>query len=144
MHFIKYGIVIVCFEFLFWYLIFMIVSLPSMAFVQFLTWATDGDRTKTKRILLTPILIGGFLFGNLVPSLFFSAGIFVITNYFMMDASHPMVYAIVGGLLCFLSIAPSGEANLMGMLISVLSYILYMTILKTYVLKVLINIFLVR
>jgi hypothetical protein len=109
----------------------MIVSLPSMAFVPLLVWATEGNRTKSKRILYIPILIGTFLFGTLVPILFYSAGIFAITDYFMRAASHQMVYAIVGGLLCFWIRAPSGETNVLGILVSVVSYILYMTILKT-------------
>lgn len=132
MHFIEYAVCIVCFEFLFWYLIFTIVSLPSMAFIPLLSWATEGNVTKSKRMLAIPILIGAFLFGTLVPVLFFSSGIFAITYHFMRDASHPMVYAVIGGLLCFWIRAPSGEANFPGILISGVSYILYMTILKTF------------
>ncbi len=132
MNFIKYGIALVCFEFLFWYFIFLIVSLPSMPFVGLIAWATGEEKTQAKRTLLIPILIGAFIFGNLIPSLFYSAGIFAITNYFMLHATHPMVYAVIGGLLCLWTRAPSGETNLFGTLISVVSYILYMTILKTF------------
>lgn len=132
MHFIKYAIAIICFEFLFWYFIFMIVSLPSMAFLPLLTWATEEARTRAKKILLVPILVGMFIFGTLLPALFYSGGIFVTTNYFMNGASHPMVYAIIGGLLCFWVAAPNGETNLLAMLVSVVSYVLYMTILKTF------------
>ena len=108
------------------------VSLPSMAFIPLLSWATEGSVTKSKRMLFIPILIGSFLFGTLVPVLFYSSGIFAITYAFMRDASHPMVYAVIGGLLCFWIRAPSGEANFPGILISGVSYILYMTILKTF------------
>ena len=101
MHFIEYGVCIVCFWFLFWYLIFTMVSLPSMDFIPLLSWATEGSVTKSKRMLFIPILIGSFLFGTLVPVLFYSSGIFAITYAFMRDASHPMVYAVIGGLLCF-------------------------------------------
>lgn len=132
MHFIKYVIAITCFEFLFWYLIFMIISLPSMAFIPWLTWATEEERTKIKKILFVPILIGMFLFGTLLPALFYSGGIFATTSYFMKGASHPVVYAIIGGLLCFWFAAPSGETNLLAVLLSVILYILYMTILKTF------------
>jgi cellobiose-specific phosphotransferase system component IIC len=45
---------------------------------------------------------------------------------------HPMVYAVIGGLLCLWTRAPSGEKNILGTIISVVSYILYMTILKTF------------
>jgi hypothetical protein len=132
MNFIKYGIALVCFELLFWYFIFLIVSLPSMPFVGLIAWATGEEKTQAKRTLLIPILIGAFIFGNLIPSLFYSVGIFAITNHFMLDATHPMVYAVIGGLLCLWTRAPSGETNLFGTLISVVSYILYMTILKTF------------
>jgi len=80
MHFIKYVIAIICFEFLFWYFIFMIVSLPSMAFLPLLTWATEEARTRAKKILFVPILVGMFIFGTLLPALFYSGGIFVTTN----------------------------------------------------------------
>ena len=118
MNFIKYGIALVCFEFLFWYFIFLIVSLPSMPFVGLIAWATGEEKTQAKRTLLIPILIGAlYFFGNLIPSLFYSAGIFAITNYFMLHATHPMVYAVIGGLLCLWTRAPSGETNLFGTLI---------------------------
>ncbi len=132
MHFIKYAIAIICFEFLFWYLIFIIISLPSMAFLPLLSWATEEHRSRAKKILSIPILVGMFLFGTLLPALFYSGGIFATTNYFMKGASHPMLYAIIGGLLCFWCVAPSGETNLLAILVSVVSYILYMTILKTF------------
>jgi len=132
MNFIKYGIALACFEFLFWYVIFLIVSLPSMPFVGLIAWATGEQKTQAKRTLFIPILIGAFIFGNLIPSLFYSAGIFAITNHFMLDAMHPMVYAVIGGLLCLWTRAPSGETNIFGTIISVVSYILYMTILKTF------------
>jgi hypothetical protein len=111
---------------------FLIVSLPSMPFVGLVAWATGEQKTQAKRMLLIPILIAAFIFGNLIPSLFYSAGIFAITNYFMLDATHPMVYAVIGRLLCLWTRAPSGETNLFGTLISVVSYILYMTVLKTF------------
>lgn len=110
----------------------MVVSLPSVAFIRLFSWATEGNATKAKGILLIPILAGSFLFGTLVPVLFYSAGIFTITHTFMTDASHPMVYAIIGGLLCLWMRAPSGETNVLGILISVVSYILYMTVLDIF------------
>lgn len=110
----------------------MIVSLPSMAFIRLLSWATEGNATKAKSILLIPILTGSFVFGTLVPVLFYSAGVFTITHSFMTDAPHPMVYAVIGGLLCLWMHAPSGETNVPGILISVVSYILYMTVLTIF------------
>jgi hypothetical protein len=111
---------------------FMIVSLPSMAFLLLLAWAAEGDNTTAKKIFFIPIIFGSFLFGTLVPVLFYSSGIFAVTQHFMRESTHPIVYAIVGGLLCLLIRAPSGEANGLGILTSVVSYILYMTILKTF------------
>lgn len=132
MNFIEYGFTIICFEFLFWYYIFLILSLPSMPFIYLLRGATREQKTHAKKALLVPILVGLFVFGTLVPVLFYSAGIFAITNFFMHYASHPVVYAVVGGLLCFAIIAPSGERNLLGVVVSVASYILYMTILGEF------------
>jgi len=103
-----------------------------MAFMPLLTWATEGNRTRAKKVLFVPIFVGTFVFGTLLPALFYSGGIFAITTYFMKGASHPVVYAIIGGFFCFWFAAPSGETNLLAVLLSVVSYILYMTILKTF------------
>jgi hypothetical protein len=133
MTFIEYAIAIICFGFLFWYLIFMVISLPSMPFVGLLAWATREQKTHARRVLRVPIMVGAFVFRNLVPSLFYSLGIFAITNYFMQNASHPIIYAIVGGLLCLWIRAPSWETDLVGTVISVVSYLLYMAILEAFV-----------
>ena len=132
MHFLKYIIAIIFFEFLFWYAIFMVINLPSMTFIHLLTWAREKDITKAKRILVVPISVGIFLFGTLVPALFYSGGIFVTTNYFMLSATHPVVYAIIGGIISFCFISPKFETNILAMLISIVLYILFMTNLKTF------------
>ncbi len=130
---IEYGIAIIGFGFLFWYLILMVISLPSMPFVGLLTWARGEKKTPAKRALFVPIIVGSFVFRNLLPSIFYSVGIFAITNYFMQSASYPIVYAILGGLLCFWIRAPSWGTNLARTVISVFSYLLYVAILEAFV-----------
>ena len=131
MHFVKFLIGVVCFQLLYWHLIHLIISLPSFMFMPAIVWASEGKKTLLKKILLVPVFIGGFLFGTLIPVMFFSAGIFGIANYFSQAASHPWLYVIIGGLFCFWIAAPSGETSSIAMLISLISYILYNTIFHT-------------
>jgi len=110
----------------------MILSLPSMGLMTLIAWVSEDAITLSKKILSVPIIILAFIFGTLVPALFYSAGIFAIVNQFIQIASHPMVYIVIGGLLCFWFAAPSGETSLLAVIVSVASYILYMTIFKTF------------
>jgi len=91
-------------------------------------WVLEGKRTTIKKILAIPIFIGGFIFGIAIPVLFFSAGVFAATSYFMQTASHPWVYIILGGLFCFWVAIPNGERNVLGVLTSVIFYMLFMTL----------------
>jgi len=130
MSFIKFIILIICFEFLYWRILSTIITLPAFPFVLLGVWALKGKKTLVKKISLVTSFIFGFIFGTLIPVLFFSAGIFGITSYFIQIASYPWVYIILGGLFCFWIAAPNGETNIFGVLISIVSYICYMTIFK--------------
>jgi len=103
-----------------------------MGLMTLIAWVSEDAITLSKKILSVPIIILAFIFGTLVPALFYSAGIFAIVNQFIQIASHPMVYIVIGGLLCFWFAAPSGETSLLAVIVSVASYILYMTIFKTF------------
>lgn len=136
MTFIEYAVAITCFGFLFWYLIFPVISLPSIPYVRLLAWATRQQQTRSRRVLFIPIMVGAFVYRHLVPSLSYSVGIFGITNYFMQNASYPLVYAILGGILSLWIRAPSWGTNLTRTAISIVSYLLCFAILEAFVRRV--------
>ena len=121
------------FRFIFWHIIFFVVSgLPSIPFMGLLSWVIEGDKTIIKKILFFPIIAGSFLFGSLLPALFYSAGIFFVTAISMESSSYPIVYAIIGGISCLRLQPPRGQSSGIASLTSLISYICFMTFAKTY------------
>lgn len=130
MNFIKFAVSLLCFGYLFWYVLMLVISLPSWGLAPVVMWVTEGKRSTMKRILVIPVLLLSLILGMLLPAGFYSAGIFAITSYFMQQASHPWLYVIIGGLMCFWFVAPSGETNILAILISLGCYVLFMTIME--------------
>ncbi len=130
MNFIKFAVSLLCFGYLFWYVLMIIISLPSWGLAPIVIWVSENNRSLMKRFFYIPVLLLALFLGTFLPAGFYSAGIFAITSYFMQQASYPWLYIIIGGLVCFSFSAPSGETNLLGMLSSLGCYILFMTIME--------------
>lgn len=110
----------------------MVIYIPAMGIIPILAWVTGGEKTVTKRFMLIPLLIISFIFGVVIPAVFYSAGIFTIVLNFMDKASYPWIYVVIGGLLCLWFASPKGETNAIAMLCSIVSYGLFMTIMKSF------------
>lgn len=128
MNFVKFAVCLICFGFLFWHVLILVIFLPTMGVAPLLVWTTKGERTTAKRVLFLPVLLVTFLFGTFLPAAFYSGGVFAITSHFMQHATHTWVYVVIGGLLCFWFAAPSGETSLLAVLSSLGCYILFMTV----------------
>jgi hypothetical protein len=129
MNFIKFIVSLILFKLLY-HFFFSIIILPCFPFISLTAWAQEGKKILAKMILLAPIAIGVFIFGNLVPVFVFSTGVFIITGFFVETASYPWIYIVLGGLWCLFISAPNGEANIVGILMSIAFYICHMTIFK--------------
>ena len=129
MNFVMFAISLICFGYLFWHVLMLVIFLPTMGVLPLLMWVTDGERTRAKRVLFLPVLLLSFLFGTLLPAVFYSGGIYAITSHFAQQATHAWIYVGLGGLLCFWFAAPSGETSLLAIVTSLTCYILFMTLL---------------
>lgn len=74
MNFVKFAFSLFCFGYLFWHVLMLVISLPTMACAPLLMWATEGERTPTKRLLFFPLLLLCFFFGTFLPAAFYSGG----------------------------------------------------------------------
>ena len=54
----------------------------------------------------------------------------MIALYFAENATHPLIYFLLAGFFAFTISAPNGETSLPGMLISLASYVITVTISK--------------
>lgn len=48
MNFLKFALSLICFGYLFWHVLMMVIFLPTMAFAPLLMWVTEGERTSSK------------------------------------------------------------------------------------------------
>jgi len=129
MNFLKFALSLICFGYLFWHVLMLVIFLPTMAVAPLLVWSTEGERTSAKRFLFLPLLLLSFFFGTFLPAAFYSGGVYAITSHFVQHASHAWIYIGIGGLLCFWFAAPSGETSILAILTSLGCYILFMTVL---------------
>jgi hypothetical protein len=129
MNFVFFALSLICFGYLFWHVLMLVIFLPTMGVAPLLVWVTEGERTPTKRLLFLPVLLISFFFGTFLPAAFYSGGVYAITSHFAQEATHAWLYVGIGGLLCFWFSAPSGETSLLAILTSLACYILFMTVL---------------
>lgn len=125
MSFIWFILALVFFGFCFWKFIFVLLTLPSIPAMRLFSFATEKTLRKwVKWCLLAISLVIGFLFGTLLPVFVYGGTLALIANRFAEKASYPMVYWIIGGILSFFIMAPSGETNPLGMVLSLASFLL--------------------
>jgi hypothetical protein len=90
-----------------------------------LTFAAENTWRKSVKWFLLPVSFAiAFLFGTLLPVFVYGGTLSLIAGIFAEKAQHPMVYWIVGGIVSFGIMAPSGETNPLGMFLSLASFLL--------------------
>jgi|GEM_PF-3730353 len=131
MNFIWFLLATILFYLFYWYVLSWIIlfppSIPIMVFIRYLTEHTEKRWTK---IALIPTFVIGFIIGTLLPSAIFGMGTGVIALNFAEKATHPLIYFLLAGFSAFTISAPTGETSLLGMLISLVSYVITVTISK--------------
>lgn len=125
MNFIWFIVVVVIFEILFWHYIFMILGLPGMGAMAILIYATENTWRKWIKWLLLPVaVVLAFIFGTALIAFVYGGALALIAQHFAENASYPWIYWIICGIAAFYIMAPSGETNLLAMLLSLASYLL--------------------
>lgn len=125
MNFIWFTLAIIVFEIFFWYVISMVLFVPALPFVALLAHAEEMPYEKRGRKAL--LFLSGalaFIFGTLLTCMIYGGGIAWTTLIFARNATHPWIYYTIAGFLAFFISAPSGETNLLGMILSFASYLI--------------------
>lgn len=124
MNFIWFIIVLVLFEVLFWYYIFMILGLPGMVAMALLIYATENSWRKWVKWLLLPVAtVLAFIFGTGLIAFVYGGTLALIAQHFAENSSYPWIYWGICGIAAFYIMAPSGETNLLAMLLSLGSFL---------------------
>lgn len=124
MNFVWFIVALIAFEVFYWYFISMILFVPAMPAMALLGYAGENSHKKWIRIFLFPMsLVLAFIFGTLLNCLVFGGGLGWLVLPFVEKATHPWIYYIIAGLGAFFIAAPSGETNLLAMVLSLLSYL---------------------
>lgn len=125
MNFVWFIIVLVLFEVLFWHYILMILGLPGMAAMPLLIYATENTWRKWIKWLLLPVaMVLAFIFGTGLIAFVYGGTLALIAQHFAENTSYPWIYWVICGIAAFYIMAPSGETNLLAMLLSLVSYLL--------------------
>lgn len=130
MNFILFLLATVCFYLFYWYVLSMIIFLPSIPIMGFIGYLTEHTEKKWAKIALVPTVVIGFIIGTLLPCVVFGMGMGVIVLNFAEKATHPLIYFLLAGFGAFTISAPGGETSLPGMLISLATYVTTVTITK--------------
>ena len=130
MNFIWFVLATIFFYVFYWYILSLIIFLPSVPIMGFIGYLTEHMEKKWAKIALVPTFIMSFLLGILLPSALFGMGVGVITLNFAEKATYPLIYFLLGGLGAFTISAPSGETSLPAMLISLATYVITVRIPK--------------
>lgn len=128
MNFVWFLVASVCFYLFFWYILSMIIFLPSMPVMGLLNYLIEHPQKKWTKIALPPIFVLAFLLGTFLPTALFGMGMGVIALHFAENASWPLIYFLIAGFGAFTVSAPSGESSIFGMLISLGTYVITVTV----------------
>jgi len=130
MNFIWFLLATICFYLFYWYVLSLIIFLPSIPIMGFIGYLTEHTEKRWTKIALISTFVIGFMIGTLLPSAIFGMGTGVIALNFAEKATHPLIYFLLAGFGAFTISAPSGETSLPAMLISLASYVITVTISK--------------
>jgi len=125
MKFLTFILTLGCSYWLFWHVLYLIISLPGYGVAKTIQWVVSDEPTPAKRPrrrLFWPLMALAFLMGTIVPSTLYAGLIFAVASLYAHSAVHPWLYLALGGLCSLTVIAPSGEINIAGVLVSFISY----------------------
>jgi hypothetical protein len=125
MRFLAFIAVLACFYWLFWHVFYLIISLPAAGLVSALERWFPGfpdEPTGRKRAIVWLLISLVFLLGTVVPATLYATAIFAIVSFSAHTANHPWLYITFGALCSFVIVAPNGETNVLGIVISFISY----------------------
>lgn len=128
MNFIWFLLAIVLFYFLYWYALSLIIFLPSIPLIGFVSYLEENIEKRWAKIALIPTFILAFILGTFLPCAVFGMGMGVTVLNFVEEATYPIIYFLIAGIGAFTISAPSGESSLPGMIISLAVYIITVTI----------------
>jgi len=144
MNFILFLLVTICFYILYWHVLYPLISLPAMPIVYFIGYLTEHPEKRWTKIVLVLTFIISFIFGTLLPAAIFGMGTGLIALYFAENATHPLIYFLLAGFNAFTISAPNGETSLPGILISLASYVITVTISKFALFSAITTVFLMK
>ena len=124
MNFVWFVIASICFYILYWFLLSMIIFLPSMPIMGLVAYLSENSEKKWAKIAIPPTFVLAFLFGTLLPCAIFGMGMGLIASRFGTGVSLSFIYYILAGIAAFTISAPSGETSFFGSLISLGAYLL--------------------
>lgn len=130
MNFVWFIIGLLIWGFLFWNFISVMLGAVSLPFINLFTFASENKEKLWAKVVSPIAIIFMFLFGTLFICVIYGGGIGLLALIFAGKAIYPMPYFIIAGICAFSIIAPSGETNTLGMVLSLLSYIVVVNIHK--------------
>jgi len=90
-----------------------------------LIYATENTWRKWIKWFLLPVaVVLAFIFGTGLITFVYGGALALIAQRFVENASYPWIYWIICGIAAFYIMAPSGETNLLAMLLSLAFYLL--------------------
>jgi len=128
MNFVWFVVASIAFYLFYWYALSLIIFLPTIPVIGSFDYLERHPEKKWARLAIIPIFILSFLFGTLLPAGIFGMGMGVIALNFAEKATHPLIYFLLAGFGAFTISAPSGETSAPAMLISLIVYIITVTI----------------
>ena len=130
MNFVWFLIAIILFYIFYWYFLSLIIFLPSMPVMSLVVYLTENTEKRWVKIALIPTIILAFILGTFLPCAIFGMGMGVTVLRFVGEATYPIIYFLIAGFGAFTISAPGGETSFPGMLISLITYIITVTISK--------------
>jgi len=101
-----------------------------MPLIGFISYLEENIEKRWAKIVLTPTFILAFILGTFLPCAIFGMGMGVTVLNFVEEATYPIIYFLIAGFGAFTISAPSGESSFSGMIISLVAYIITVTISK--------------
>jgi len=106
----------------------IIIFLPSIPVISFVVYLTENIEKIWAKTALIPTIMLAFILGTFLPCAIFGMGMGITVLRFVEEATYPIIYFLIAGLGAFTISAPSGETSLLGMFISLTTYIITVTI----------------
>ncbi len=128
MNFVWFLVSIILFYIFYWYFLSLIIFLPSMPIMGLVVYLTENTEKKWVKIALIPTIVLAFILGTFLPCAIFGMGMGVTVLRFVGEATYPIIYFLIAGIGAFTISTPGGETSFLGMLISLITYIITVTI----------------